>query len=297
MSARPRAALVGDWARPDAQAIRAQVVAIMSRHVEVAWTVQSQPGELAPSIRPAVAVVIGGDGTLIREARRFSGVGCPLIGINVGRLGFLAEFDVDSLAEHAAVVLGPEPPVQESIMLRTVVRDRDGEVRFDEPAVNDTAVAAGRPFRMIELASFIDGVPGPPLAGDGLVVATPVGSTAYSASAGGPILYPTLDALVLTPLAAHSLAFRPTVLPGGVRLRLEVIRANEGTSLVQDGVHAAVLRPGDRIEIHRDERRVRLVLSPDTTYWAILRNKLRWAAPPLYREPHEPAPSARPGDA
>jgi NAD+ kinase len=137
---------------------------------------------------------------------------------------------------------------------------------------------------MIEVALSINNKPGPILRGDGVIVATAVGSTAYNLSAGGPILHPTSDAFVITPLAAHSLAFRPIVLPAAFTLGIEIQRANEGTTFLHDGLRGATLRAGDRITIQRHAKKVRFITNPDTSYWDILHDKLRWAAPPNYRE-------------
>ena len=136
---------------------------------------------------------------------------------------------------------------------------------------------------MIELKLTIDGSPGPELRGDGVIVSTAVGSTAYNASAGGPIVDPTLEAMIVTPLAAHSLAFRPFVLCPDCLPRVEVTRGNEGTSLVLDGREPVGLRGGQAVLIRRDGRRVRFVANPATTYWQILLDKMRWAAPPTFR--------------
>ena len=170
------------------------------------------------------------------------------------------------------------------------MRRADGRPEHSCLAVNDLAIAAGAPFRIIELELGFDGEPGPTLSGDGLVVASPVGSTAYNASAGGPIVHPTLDAMVLTPLAPHSLAFRPIVIRGDSVLTIRVGRSNPGTSLVRDGAAVATLRPGDELEIRRAEEETLLVTNPSTSYWRIVQEKLRWAAPPMYRTSEPDAP-------
>jgi NAD+ kinase len=228
-------------------------------------------------------VVLGGDGTLLSQARRLLDRDLPLVGVNFGRLGFLAEFDWESLQRHAAVVFGPSPPVPERMILSAEVQEPGGAVTHRGVAINDCVVTAGLPFRMIELALTIDGSPGPALRGDGVIVSTPVGSTAYNVSAGGPIVDPRLDATIVTPLAAHSLAFRPFVLTPDCVLRVRVTRGNEGTSLVLDGQVHVCLGTGQTVQIRRDGRRVRFVTNPATSYWQILLDKMRWAAPPTFR--------------
>jgi len=249
-------------------------------------------GELAPTDRQEIpagaglAIVVGGDGTLLRAARRVVDLDLPLVGVNNGRLGFMAEFDLQNLEAFAPRIFGSgDPaPTQDCMLLRATVRDAQGATRHDGLAINDCVVTAGAPFEMVELGLSIDGAPAPGPRGDGLIVATPVGSTAYNVSAGGPILHPTLDAMVITPLAAHSLAFRPIVVRGDSVLGIDALRVNEGTTLVQDGEPALGLRRGDHVEIRRHGPRVHFVLNPETSYWSILRTKLRWGVPPSYRE-------------
>jgi NAD+ kinase len=232
-----------------------------------------------------LAVVLGGDGTLLHQARRMiaANADIPLVGVNFGRLGFLAEFDLESLARHAKQIFGGDPSVRRSMMLSVAV-SRRGKSIARHVAINDAVITAGPPFRMIELSITLDGDEGPVLSGDGVIVATPVGSTAYNVSAGGPIVAPGVEAMTITPLSPHSLAFRPLVLPSLSRLRIEVRRANEGTALVIDGQEHVQLREGDGVEVERHQREVSFVTNPDISYWRILLDKMRWAAPPTYRD-------------
>ena len=229
-------------------------------------------------------VVIGGDGTLLSSIRGTLQSNLPVLGVNAGRLGVLAEFDVDSLRTRAAAVFGPEPLIREHIVLQVTVTDAGGSERFQSVAVNDCAVTAGPPFRMIEILLGLDGTGGPVLNGDGVIVSTPIGSTAYNVSAGGPIIQPTVEAIAITPVAPHSLAFRPIVADASTRIELEINRANPGTTLVVDGQINHLLEGGDRIIVQRSERRAKLVGNPGSTYWNTLIHKMRWGAPPTYRD-------------
>ncbi|MHC4909645.1 MAG: NAD(+)/NADH kinase [Planctomycetota bacterium] len=231
-----------------------------------------------------LAVVLGGDGTLIGQARRLLDREIPLVGVNFGQLGFLAEFDAASLEEHAEVIFGPNPPVQEHIVLAVAVRGPDGAPAEVGPALNECVVTAGRPFNLIQIGLAFDGADGPMLRGDGLIVTTPTGSTAYSVSAGGPIAHHALDAVILTPLAAHSLAFRPIVIDGGTTIELTLERANVGTTLVLDGQVQVPLAHAATVIVRRHPRKALFVTNPATTYWQILQDKMRWAAPPTYQE-------------
>ncbi len=281
--ARPRIVLLADRARAGVPEVVGELKRGLDGRVEIAAELAAEDGPLPDDLAVDFAVVIGGDGTLISQARRIVDRDLPLIGVNVGRLGFLAEFDAPSLVEHADVVFGDDPPIHEHLLLESTVRDARGERKGTEIAVNDCVVSAGAPFRMIELRLSIDGAMGPTLFGDGVIVATPIGSTAYNVSAGGPIVHPTLEAIVITPLAAHSLAFRPMLVHSDCALDLEMLSTNDRTSLVQDGRITTALSPGDAIEIRRHDKKGAFITNPSTPYWRILQDKLRWAEPPKYR--------------
>jgi NAD+ kinase len=280
-----RVVLLANENRPGVPGVLNRLRAGLNSHITITGQFNTSSDPLPPSLDANVAIAIGGDGTLISQARRVVDRDLPLVGVNIGRLGFLAEFDAASLCHHAETVFGPSPQTHELNLLEAAITDHAGAVRLSRGlAVNDCVVTSGPPFHMIEMALSINGKPGPILTGDGVIIATAVGSTAYNLSAGGPILHPTADAFVITPLAAHSLAFRPIVLPASFELTIDVRRANEGTTLLQDGQGSTNLRAGDRITIRRHAKKARFIINPDTSYWDILHDKLRWAAPPNYRE-------------
>lgn len=235
-----------------------------------------------------LAVVLGGDGTILAQARRLAHFGRPIAGVNVGRLGFLAGFDADGFERSADDILGPTPPVVERMMLEVrVEHGGDGEADTDDgwmPLLNDGVVTAGEPFRMIELEVDFAGRTGPRLSGDGIIVSTPTGSTAYNASAGGPIVHPGCEAIVITPLAVHSLAFRPVVARPDEAPSIRVLRANEGTTLVLDGQKTRRLAIGDVVRFRRGRHRVRLVHDPASDFWDTVVHKMRWATGPTYRD-------------
>lgn len=238
-------------------------------------------------------LVLGGDGTLLAQARRCVDLGLPLIGVNLGSLGFLAEFDLHALREQAPRLLGSNHLETRDRMLihAEVARSEDSrEAPFSGLAMNDVVITAGPPFRMIEVSMKIDGESGPLTRGDGVIVSTPTGSTAYSVSAGGPIVSPELSSLTITPLAVHSLAYRPIVLPDNSVIELSVLKANGprdgaeglsyGTTLVLDGQTQRLLQAGDRITLRRYERSVKLVHNPGNVFWQTLMRKLHWAQKP-----------------
>ena len=277
--------LVANPRRDGVPTLLAEVRRIVAAHGFTARELEPHHDPLPPDIDAALAIVLGGDGTLLGQARRLADRGVPLVGVNVGRLGFLAEFDLPALERHAAAIFAGRASVRERLLLRAELVRADGGAAYAGIALNDVVIAAGPPFRMIEIALRLDGREGPDLLGDGAIVSTPVGSTAYNVSAGGPIVDPELEAIVITPNAAHSLAFRPIVAPASLQVDMHVRRANEGTTLVLDGVPARPLRVGDVVRVRRHDRDARLVANPDHDYWRTLMGKMRWAAPPEYRSP------------
>ena len=169
------------------------------------------------------------------------------------------------------------------------VADAKGKVRFEGMALNEAVITAGPPYRMITLAISIDGQPGPTISGDGVIVSSPLGSTAYNLSAGGPILVPSVDALAITPIAAHSLSVRPVVVAGSSRVQISAVKVNQvdasdpkshGTTLVLDGQVQTPIMTGDRIVIARHARKVRFVQNPASDYWSRLIGKLNWSVAP-----------------
>lgn len=281
---RQRVLLLADRSRSGVPEVLAELRSALSSRIEIVDELPTDSSPLPEGHDAAIAIAIGGDGTLISQARRVVDADLPLVGVNIGRLGFLAEFDLPGLIEQADVVFSDAPPLHEHMILKTRICDVDGRVIREASGVNDGVITAGEPHRMIELGLTIDGQDGPALNGDGVVIATPVGSTAYNVSAGGPIVHPQVDALTITPLAAHSLAFRPIVVSSETEIRATLHRVNTGTSLVMDGQVSSPLQRGQSVVFSRNSRKVKLVVNPSTSYWRILLDKLRWAAPPTYRE-------------
>ncbi|MCK4872006.1 MAG: NAD(+)/NADH kinase [Phycisphaerales bacterium] len=225
-------------------------------------------------------LVLGGDGTLLAWARRFVDHELPILGVNFGKLGFLAEFDTETLYEHGSDLFNRKTlPTSELMAIEATVHPPlDSHPKFCGTALNDCVITAGRPFRMIDIALRIDGEPGPVLTGDGVIISTPIGTTAYNVSAGGPIVSPAVSAITITPLAAHSLATRPVVVHADHGIELELRATNPGTSLVLDGQIHHILQTGERITIARYPTAVRLVRNPGGSYWKTLLQKMRWAA-------------------
>jgi NAD+ kinase len=317
--------LIVNRRKPRVVAALQQVRSMLREHGTIAGEVEAEGPALTDAMGADLIMVLGGDGTFLAQARRCAGLGVPLIGVNLGNLGFLAEFDFETLGRHVATLLGDqELSIVERMLVRAEVYLEDGPGRGVRPdatglALNDCVVSAGPPFRMIEMGLRIDGEDGPRIKGDGVIISSAVGSTGYSVSAGGSIVSPQLEALCITPIAAHSLAFRPVVLSGDTTIELLLHRANTppgaerdgvpkfieaaaldsgaaptplmGTMLVLDGQVLLPLRTGDRIIVRRHDQHVRIVKNPETTYWRTLMRKMHWAASPDGNRPRTP-PSA-----
>jgi len=225
-------------------------------------------------------VVLGGDGTLIGMADRIaeSAANVPILGVNFGSLGFLTEITLPELYPSLESVLKGTAQVEERMMLRSRTL-RAGHVHTDRLALNDVVITKGALSRIIDLEVEIGGRPIMRVRADGLIVASPTGSTAYNLAAGGPILHPEVDALLLTPIAPHMLTNRPVVVPASsdVRVRPAVNASNEEVYVTIDGQSGNALETDDEIAITRAEHPLRLVRASTRTYFDVLRQKLKWS--------------------
>lgn len=292
MEAMPRSVLlVVNPRKPRAVAASSEVRGLIERHGRLIGQVDSTGLSEAlrsfdtASQRPELVVVLGGDGTILSASRACIELGAPLLGINTGKVGFMAGYELGAFRQQAAGLLGHGPlRINEHRTLDGTVVGSDGSVRYSATAVNELVVTAGPPYRMITLDLSIDGQPGPRVSGDGLIVSTPLGSTAYNISAGGPIVAPGVDACVITPIAAHSLSFRPIVLHAEIPVDIGVRSVNAmeeaGTTLLIDGQGHHRLLEGDTVRIRPGARTVRFVSDPGVSYWRTLLGKMHWASTP-----------------
>ncbi|KAA0213045.1 MAG: NAD(+)/NADH kinase [Leptolyngbya sp. PLA3] len=247
------------------------------------------PEPVPPSDDIDLVVVLGGDGSLLAAARSCLQLHKPILGVNIGRVGFMAAYELERLREHAGAVFGDgNLELQTLPLLEADVISKSGDQpHFSALALNEFVVTAGPPFRMISCSLSIDGHPGPAFTGDGLIVSAPMGSTAYNISAGGPIVAPGVQAMVITPIAAHSLSFRPIVVPISCHVDLFMNRVNDGdgwgTTLVADGQIDHRVNKGDRIRFRAGTQHVDLVVDPEMSYWTRLLSKMQWAAAPRER--------------
>jgi NAD+ kinase len=245
------------------------------------WLEQHKVNVIAGSkVSPAMkavefVVAVGGDGTVLSVARQVSGWGIPVLGVNVGRLGFLAATEVGAMFRTLARVLAGEGRVEVRTML-SATGVAKGKKFGPYLALNDCVVRSGPSGRVLQLQATVRDRPLASYAGDGLIVATPTGSTAYNLAASGPILYPDLDVMLLCPICPHSLAQRPLVMPTFEVLEVEVLKPSSPAILSVDGMVVQTLCPGDRIEVRRAEAQARLLMDPDRTYYQVLQSKLKW---------------------
>jgi NAD+ kinase len=245
---------------------------------------------LADSVGPVVtretlarqcdlAIVVGGDGTLLNAARSLADTGCAVLGVNLGRLGFLVDVSPEDMDTQINSILGGDFIEEPRTLLHAMVT-RDGEPVDESTALNDVVINKKDIARMIELDTWIDGHFLNRNRSDGLIVATPTGSTAYALSGGGPILHPGLDAITLVPICPHTLSNRPIVINHDSRIEIVI---HEGTLQAQiscDGQVNLTLDPGDRVTVRRHEHDLRLLHPPGHDYFDVLRKKLRWSEQP-----------------
>lgn len=278
----PRALLIVNREKPEAARSADAVRPVIARHAEIT-ELDAREDPLPPTLAFDIAVVVGGDGTLIGQARRLLDHGKPIVGVNAGRLGFLAEFDAVDLEKHAALLFGAKPPLRERMLLAVDVERASGG-REAGAAINDAVLTAGAPHRMIEMSLRVDDDDtGVDIIGDGVIIATPTGSTAYSASAGGPIVHPDVGGVTITPICAQSLAFRPVVVRSSDTIALVMRRTNEGTCVILDGQRHIPIGERDVVRMREHGRKALFVANPSNRYWDALRAKMKWAAPPSYR--------------
>jgi NAD+ kinase len=219
-------------------------------------------------------VVLGGDGTILSAARLAAGR-VPILGVNLGGLGFLAEIPLADLPGAIAGVIGGEMVVDDRAMLEAEIRDR-AEVRLRALALNDMVIAKAGVARVIRVTTWVNDEHLATYPADGVIVATPTGSTAYSLSAGGPIVHPQVDVIVVTPICPHTFTARPVVVSGTATVAVAVETAGEEVCLSVDGQESHPLHPGERVVVRRAIERTRLVRLRAPTFYSILRTKLGW---------------------
>jgi NAD+ kinase len=223
-----------------------------------------------------LAIVIGGDGTLLNAARSLAPCGVPIIGVNLGRLGFLTDVAADNMIDDIGKILDGDHHIERRLLLKAEVM-RQGKIAHTANAFNDVVIGKGELARMIEFETYVGGEFVNDTRGDGLIVASPTGSTAYSLSAGGPILLPTMPAIVLVPICPHTLSHRPIVVPSNTTIEIVMKGATSQQAFATfDGQATFPLAAQDRIYVRRSESDVELLHPSNRSHFDAMRIKLGW---------------------
>lgn len=275
-----RVALLGSPQKISAQETMDRTRRWLSGRAEVVFSEITYDSSRALPSNPDLLFVFGGDGTVIAAVHQLRRQQVPIVGINLGKLGFLAEFTVSQLESDGDFLFKGELPLTRRVLMNVRLERGAGDETFESLAVNDCVVVAGPPFRIIELNVEADGDDVAELRSDGLIVATASGSTAHNLSAGGPILEPTAQAFTLTPICPHALTFRPLAINAGRTIVVRLKNANPGTTIVIDGHQTTAFRSSDRLMLSRYPADFLLVRNPRRSIWYALRRKLMWGENP-----------------
>jgi len=279
-SRRLRILLLGSLEKPYVAEAIETTAAKLRDHAEAKVLNLAEQVEDEP-IQADFGLVFGGDGAILAAARRVAAAGVPLLGVNMGRLGFMAEITGEELAACVPDLLSGRLDTQDRMMLDSVIR-REGQVLRQLRAVNDIVISREAHSRLIEMTVYINGEKVTTYAADGLILSTPTGSTAHSLAAGGPILRPDMEAIVIAPICPHTLSNRPLVIPSTDEIEVETYSRSVGIALTVDGQVFVELRNADRVRVTRSDVRLRLVRATARTFFETLRTKLQWGGKPYY---------------
>lgn len=228
--------------------------------------------------RVDLLVVLGGDGTLLSVSRAAAAAGTPVLGVNYGGLGFLTATTPEEMLPAIDRVLAGGFATERRRLLRASLIDEDGEVALFRDVLNDAVINKTDIARIVHLEARVDGTLVSEFRADGLIVCSTTGSTAYSLAAGGPIVMPDVDAIVLTPICPHTLTNRPLVLPGNAEVEIRPLSEDQRVILTLDGQEGVPLQPGQLVRVGRSDLELVLLQPPERSYFEILRKKLQWGA-------------------
>jgi NAD+ kinase len=269
-----------------AQAILSQLSRWLADH-SIAFVAEPAVQEIAPECQAKIVpreeisqqvdliIVFGGDGTMIATARRLGDLPVPVLGVNFGGLGYLTEFTLEELFPALDMILHGEIGVQRRMMLDATVL-RQHQPVTSQTVLNDVVVNKSTLARIIDIEGLVDEQYVTTVRADGLIVATPTGSTAYSLSAGGPIIHPTMEAILMTPICPHMLTNRPLVVPPDSTVKLILRSAREEVTLTLDGQTGVALHSDDEVVVRRSQRFFEIIQPPEKNYFQVLRDKLHW---------------------
>jgi NAD+ kinase len=281
--------VLGNGTRPGVVEEAERLLPFLKQQCDVAVFDLFQAEDLSQATAD-LALVLGGDGAILRAARQMGYHQTPVLGVNLGKLGFLADVSPEQLRAVFPTILAGQYRITRHLMFEClVVTPQETRIFL---GLNDVSVHAGYPFHMIELDLLVDGQTVSRFAGDGLIVSTPVGSTAHSLSAGGPILGQELSAFVITPICGHTLTNRPVVDSAEKEYTIAVRKASSGTAVMIDGQDILPLTTEHRVTVRQAPVRFGLVKVTGHSYYHTLRDKLRWGTGPNYRSEPERGPVA-----
>ena len=220
-------------------------------------------------------ITLGGDGTLLNAIRNIKNYNLPLVGVNLGGLGFLTEFTTETLFRNLEKALSGNYSTYKRTMLQGNLV-RNSRVTEKHVALNDVVISQRNLARLLTMNIYINKEYVTTYQADGLIICTPTGSTAYSLSAGGPIVEPTMDAILLTPICPHTLTNRPILIPANSKLRIEFPKPENEVALTIDGQIGILMKKGDAVEVKRHSKQVKLVKSEESSFFSILRKKFGW---------------------
>ena len=225
--------------------------------------------------RADLLIVLGGDGTLLSVARLSRVESIPVLGINLGGLGFLTEISKEETFPVLEKIIAGDFETEQRLMLKATILRR-GEIIGESTVLNDIVINKGVLARIIDMETHIDGAYLTTFKADGLILATPTGSTAYSLAAGGPIVYPSLNSIIVNPICPHTITNRPLVVHDTATVKIILKTANQNVHITLDGQVGMPLQGGDVVEAHKAPGHIQLIRSPYKTYFELLRTKLRW---------------------
>jgi NAD+ kinase len=274
-----RAIIVGNKAKPAVHEALEGVRSWLAERVEVTVDLEMQ-GAVGEGDFD-LAVVLGGDGSVLAAARILAPLGVPLLGLNLGKFGFLTETNADDYEDVLTDVLEGRFTLAERMMLDCVL-ERNGQEAMHSVGMNDVVVSRVSLSRIATLDFHVGGELVTTYRADGLIIATPVGSTAHSLAAGGPIVHPEMDGLVVTPICPHTLSNRPLVLPADVTVSVVARDGAEWTGLTVDGQVSHEMTDGDIVRVRKAPRPLKLIQTGRNVFFSTLRNKLDWRGQPRY---------------
>jgi NAD+ kinase len=282
-----RVYVLGNASRPGVTEEADRLLPLIREHSEILTVDLRQETDLSTLPVADLALVLGGDGAILRAARQMGYRQVPVLGVNLGRLGFLAELTPEDVRCCFAQICAGDYRVSEHVMLECCVESPSGNQFVERRTclgLNEALFHTVSPFPMIDLDLAIDGAPAARFSGDGLILSTPIGSTAHNLSAGGPILEQELPAFVITPVSPHTLTYRPVVDSARKTYTITVVGDRAARAmLIVDGYEVTPLTSAQRVTIRRAPVSFRLVKPTGRNYYQTLRDKLRWGSPPQFR--------------